>query len=129
MSKTKIACFDLRGVLVNHENETKQIPLMDELLSGLIQKGWNIYVLSTHPQSEIKKIIKSAGIKSVKKFVSCTDKGTAIIRILDEEKAEEALFVDDKPVHLNNVKNLKDERIRVYNGRVKLDQKSVRNKV
>ena len=112
----KIACFDLRGTIVDHKDETRQVPLMDELMSGLQRKVWKLFVLSSYSKTDATSTISGAGIKTELNIISSVgkkDKGEVLSRLMEEERANEAIFIDDKPANLASVHNLQDNRIRV----------------
>jgi hypothetical protein len=110
----KIACFDLKGVLVNHNDLKRKIPLMDDLLNGLKQEGWELYLVSTFDRGASAKMLRDAGISAKLDIVDVynEDKGEAILRLKDQTRAKEIIFIDDKPKHLKRVQGLNNNSIR-----------------
>jgi hypothetical protein len=110
----KLACFDLKGVLVDHRDLTRKIPLIDDLLNGLKQEGWELFLVSTFDRGASAKILRDARISAKLDIVdfSNKDKEEAILRLKDQTRAKEIIFIDDKPKHLIRVKDLHNNSIR-----------------
>lgn len=112
---TKLACFDLKGTLVNHRNLTSQIPLMDQLMKGLERAGWTLYLLSTYRPQDARRILNAAGVATRLNIFDLAgeDKGVALSKILQKTRAKKVLYIDDKPANLADVKRLHDDRVRI----------------
>ena len=111
----KIACFDLKGTIVDHRNEKKVIPLMDEVTSSLKRNGWKLFIVSSYSESAAAGIARAAGVNPKIKIISSAGKGKGEILayLMEKEKAEEAIFIDDKPANLSSVMRLQNNKIRI----------------
>lgn len=113
----QVACFDLTGTLIHHEDH-HTIPLMPELLRSLHQKGWQLRVTTTWGKSMAESLLIPvyraaqfpAGSLGI---VPGVDKAGYIAQVLAGE-AESVIFVDDKPKHIQAVQGMGDARVRVF---------------
>lgn len=113
----KVVCFDVTGTLIDHKTQVP-IPLMPKLLHSLQHEGWQLQALTSWGPAEARilagKMSQAAGLRDADiKVVSSPDKAAWIKQLLRTDDVELVCFVDDKPEHLENVKQIDDARLRV----------------
>jgi hypothetical protein len=110
------AYLDLLGTLVHHE-KPRPVPLMDEFLQAMSDHGWRITIISSYVPAQARQLMDAAGISLHRETrilsSSGRDKGEVLFADLNGQKADEIVFLDDKPLNLDSVKNACSEHIRV----------------
>ena len=109
----KIACFDLSGTLVHHDNRTRPIPFMPALARTMQDEGWQLYIVTSWSLRSARNIMEKSGLTLDCEIRPAVNKAPAVRQILSESpEADRIVFIDDKPGHVKDVGELDDDRIR-----------------
>jgi hypothetical protein len=110
------AYLDLLGTLVQHK-KSRPVPLMDAFLQAMSDHGWRITIFSSYLPAQARRLMDAAGISLNRETrilsSSGRDKGEALLADLNGQKADEIIFLDDKPQNLDSVKNACPNHVRV----------------
>jgi len=110
------AYLDLLGTLVHHE-KPRPVPLMEEFLQAMSDHGWRITIFSSYLPAQARQLMDAAGISLHRETRILSsygrDKGEVLLADLNGQKADEIIFLDDKPQNLESVKNVCPVHVRV----------------
>jgi len=112
-AQTRIACFDLSGTLLEHEELRRPVPLMPAVLEGLAERGWGVKVLTRTTAGYAGERLETAGVDLPGEVRQVESKREALEQVLDDENVQSVLFVDDNPRSLEAISQLDDDRLRV----------------
>ncbi len=114
----RIACFDLKGTLVRHDDLSRAVPLMPKLLGQLQREGWALKIVTTFGESTaaglLQTICREADVKaSDVEVLSGADRARCIQGLREANPDEEIVLIDDKPEHIAAVHRAAMPNVRV----------------
>lgn len=112
-AQTRIACFDLSGTLLEHEELRRPVPLMPAVLDGLAERGWGLKVLTRTTVSYAGERLDAADVELPAELMQVESKREALEEVLEDETVHEVLFVDDNPRSVDAISQIDDDRLRV----------------
>jgi len=113
----RYAFFDINGTVIHHETHVP-IPLMPRLLHSLWEQGWHLKAVTRWGEERARGLLdpdcRAARLPASEiEVLSGDDKAGCIARVLSSDGEERAIFLDDKPAHIEAVRRLGDSRVEV----------------
>ncbi len=107
------AYIDLQGVVLHHQTG-RVLPLMDNFLRGLRQKGWQLNIFTGHSPEQAAAMIRDEELPSEMTIVSTCGraKGVVLREEIRKTGAGQYLFLDDKPENLASVREKCGDTVR-----------------
>jgi len=99
------ACFDFRGVIVNHENDRGLIPGIENLLRDLKARGTSLVVISSFGPEFVRARLGQLGALFDGRIYCASEEGKLQVilqhaRGCDIADLSQVAFIDDKPENL-----------------------------
>ncbi|MFW6189502.1 MAG: HAD family hydrolase [Planctomycetota bacterium] len=112
-AEERIACLDVSGTVLHHQDIERAVPLMPQLLQTMTAAGWRVMLATRWSSNYATEKLQAAGVSDDVEIIQTEEKDQTTKQLLDENPdAVPILFVDDNPTSITAVSEAGGDRVR-----------------